>query len=183
MEEKNKKSLSYKILSYFAPKGIQLDMLRYKPNKISYTCGLLAAVFLALGFCVFYSTTGLPSSEKFSFLGSSNAGPFLGIDIVINILMMLFLFFVSMEIQAYSIVFGGVSIGLGAFQIIRSFLLPLSLRLSGAMSVAVFTCVLIFYVFSGALSIIGGILSIIRGNALRKYLLTVKPIENEKVGK
>lgn len=163
---------------------IQLEMLRYTPNKHSYKLGLFAAIFLAIGFCVFYSGTELTNGNNgFNLLGSSTAGPWLGVDIIINILMLLFMLFVTIRMKDYSLQMGGVSIGLGAFQIIRIFLLPLSLRLCGDMNVPVFVILTVCYIISGICSIFGGILSIKNGTLLRAFLKTVAPIENEKVGK
>lgn len=176
--------VSVRMKNYFNPQGIQLDMLRYRPNKVSYTLGLLAAVFLAVGFCCFYSGTELGAgSDAFNLLGSKKPGPWLGVDIVINILMMLFMLFSAMRMKDYSLQMGYFSIGMGAFQIIRIFLLPLSLMNCGTMKVVIFFLVLGFYLASGICSVFGGFLSIYRGTALRKYLKTVNPIENEKVGK
>lgn len=174
-----------KIKSYFLPKGIQLEMLRYRPNKISYMFGLLAAIFLAVGFCCFYSGTEIVVNvnKEFNLLGLKNAGICEGIDIVINILSMLFLFLAAIRMEFYSKSLGIASICMGAFAILRVFLLPLSLLTQGSMNSVIFTLVLIFYVLSGACSIIAGFLSIYRGASLRKYLETVKPIENEKVVK
>lgn len=185
IKEKKKVSFSVRVANYFTPKGVQLEMLRYRPNKVSYALGLLAVVFMAVGFCVFYSTTSIPdnNSEAFFFLGSHSAGPWVGIDVVMNILLMLFMFFVSIRMESYSLEMGGASIGIGAWQIIRIFLLPLSLKIEGSMKASTFIVLTIFYILSGLCSILGGFLSIYRGNALRKYLSTVAPIENEKVSK
>lgn len=171
------------IKNYFFPKGVQLDMLRYRPNKLAYAFGLLSAVMLAVGFCCFYSGTELDKIDTFNLLGITAPGPLLGIDIVINILMMLIMLFAAMEMKNYSLSLGYVSMGLGAFQIVRIFLLPLALTKCDCMNPIIFMFIAIFYSISGALSILAGFLSVYRGSALRKYLKTVAPIENEKVGK
>ncbi len=178
-----KDPLSVRAKNYFNPEGIHLEMLRYRANKTSYKLGLLAAVFLAVGFCAFYSGTELTAVENFKFFGSSTPGPWLGIDIVINILMLLFMLFSAMRMKDYSVQMGGVSIGLGVFQIVRIFLLPLSLTTIGCMSGVIFTLLTVFYTISGVCSIFAGILAIKLGHSLIAYLKTVKPIENEKVGK
>ena len=121
--------------------------------------------------------------ESFNLFGSNVAGPWLGIDIVLNIVLMLFMFFATIEMKSYSLTLGYTSVCLGAFQIVRIFMLPLSLLNSGNMKPAIFTTMLIMYVLSGTFAILAGFLSVYRGTALRKYLKTVKPIENEKVGK
>ena len=173
-----------RIKNYFNPKGIQVEMLRYRPNKGSYFLSLLSIVCFAVAFCVFYSSTDLPTGrESFNLFGSNVAGPWLGIDIVLNIILMLFMFFATIEMKSYSLTLGYVSVGLGAFQIVRIFMLPLSLLNVGSMKPAIFTTMLIMYVLSGTFAILAGFLSVYRGTALRKYLKTVKPIENEKVGK
>ena len=173
-----------RIRNYFHPKGIQVEMLRYRPNKGSYFLSLLSIVCFAVAFCCFYSTTDLPTGrESFNLFGSNVAGPWLGIDIVLNIVLMLFMFFATIEMKSYSLTLGYVSVGLGAFQIVRIFMLPLSLLNVGSMKPAIFTTMLIMYVLSGTFAILAGFLSVYRGTALRKYLKTVKPIENEKVGK
>ncbi len=180
----NKPSVKERILNYFFPKGIQLDMLRYRPNKYSYVLGLLSAVLLAVGFCVFYSGTEISTTEKaFSFLGTSNPGPWQGVDIVINILALLFLFLCSAKMESYSRSMGIVSILIGVFSLVRAYLLPLALLVQGSMSLPIFISIVVFYSVSGAFSIIAGFLSIYRGRALMKYLKSVKPIENEKVVK
>lgn len=173
-----------RIKNYFNPKGIQVEMLRYRPNKGSYFLSLLSIVCFAVAFCCFYSTTDLPTGrESFNLFGSNVAGPWLGIDIVLNIVLMLFMFFATIEMKSYSLILGYASVGIGAFQIVRIFMLPLSLLNVGSMKPAIFTTMLIMYVLSGIFAILAGFLSVYRGTALRKYLKTVKPIENEKVGK
>jgi hypothetical protein len=178
-----KTPLSDKVKAYFFPKDIQLDMLRYRPNKLAYMLGLGAALLLAAGFCCFYSGTELDKIDNFNLLGITAPGPILGVDIVINILMMLFMLFSAMEMKNYSLKLGYVSMGIGAFQIIRIFLLPLALTRIGCMNGVIFALITVFYAISGAFSIIAGFLSVYRGTALRNYLKTVDPIENEKVGK
>ena len=173
-----------RIKNYFNPKGIQVEMLRYRPNKGSYFLSLLSIVCFAVAFCCFYSSTDLPTGrESFNLFGSNVAGPWLGIDIVLNIVLMLFMFFATIEMKSYSLILGYASVGIGAFQIVRIFMLPLSLLNVGSMKPAIFTTMLIMYVLSGTFAILAGFLSVYRGTALRKYLKTVKPIENEKVGK
>ena len=183
-ESNVKLSFGKKVSDYFFPKGIQLDMLRHRPNKYSYVLGLLAAVFLAIGFCIFYSGTEISTTDKvFHFLGSTNPGPWEGVDIVINILCMLFLFLCAVKMESYSLSLGMVSILIGIFSLLRSYLLPLALLIQGSMSSGVFVWIVVFYSVSGFFSVLAGFLSIYRGRALRKYLKTVKPIENEKVVK
>lgn len=184
--------------SYLTPKGIHLDMLRYRPNKLSYLFSILAFVLLALGFCVFYSGTEFPSeSQFFNLFGSHKPGPWLGIDIVLNIVLMLIMLLTAIRLKNYSVQFGITSIVIGAFQIIRLFIFPLALLIDTIKSnyhpatdgtvlglkVGVFVFMAVCFVLSGLLSIAGGVFTIFRGKALVEYLKTVDPIENDKVGK
>lgn len=176
--QKDKTPFFTKIKNFFLPKGIQLEMLRYRPNKSSFNFGILATLFLALGFCTFYSSTEIRVGiEGFNLFGVKEPGYFLGVDIVINILLMLFMLYSAMRMKAYSLSQGVASICMGAFQIVRIFLLPLSLKNCGVMTSLIYTLITIFYIISGVSSILAGLLSIYRGSSLKKYLLSLK--ENE----
>lgn len=182
--KKKKFDLKASIKHFFNPQGIQLEMLRYRVNKPSYNFGLLAVVFLVLGFCIFYSGTNVSKpSDNFFLLGSKNVGPWVGVDILINIVTMLFLFSMSIEMNNYSIRAGWFTVGISIFNILKIFLLPLSLKNADIMTGKVFTFLMVSYIISGACGIIAGLLAVYRGTALRKFLATQKPIENEKVGK
>ena len=167
----NKIPLTVRIKNFFKPEGIQLEMLRYKSNKISFKFAALGIVLLAAGFCTFYSSTEISSSSgNFNLFGSDQPGYFLGIDIVINILLMLFMVFAAVRMKAYSISQGICNTCFGAFQIIRVFLLPLSLRTAEIMTPLIYTLVTAFYISSGVCSILAGLIAIYRGSALQKYL-------------
>lgn len=184
--------------SYFTPKGIHLDMLRYRPNKLAYLFSILAFGLLALGFCVFYSGTEFPTeSPNFNLFGSHQPGPWLGIDIVLNIVIMLIMLLTAIRLKNYSVQFGFTSIVIGAWQIVRLFIFPMALLLDTintkyvaaadgtvlGLKVEVFVFMAVCFVISGLLSIAAGLFTIFRGRALVEYLKTVDPIENDKVGK
>ena len=172
-----------KTKNYFLPKGIELDMLRYRPNKLSYTFALWSIILLVVGFCVTYSNTSVLTNTNFSLFGITNVGLWFMFDILINIVLMLFLFLASVKMRAYSKSHGIFAICYGVFSIVRPFILPLALLRSGIMSSLIYSLVTAFYIASGFFSIVAGFLAIYRGASLRAYLETVKPIENERVEK
>lgn len=174
-------SLKKRIVSYFHPEGIEKDMLRYRSNSISSNLSYLGIALDACAFCVIYSTTKISKTDNFTLLGINNSGFWAGFDVLLNIVTLLFLFMASSRMKNYSKGWGIFSIALGAFFVVRPFLYPLSLFNSGILPATPYTWSVILFICSGACLIIAGFLSIYRGAALRKYLKTVKAIENEKV--
>jgi hypothetical protein len=169
------------IFDYFRPEGIEKDMLRYRDNKISSSLGYLSLLCDSAGFCLIYSSTAISGQDSVSILGIASSGFWAGFDVILNILMLLFLFMAISKMRAYSKGWGVFSITQGIFQIIRPFVYPLALFSDGILSESIFTAVTILFLVSGILLVIAGLLAIYRGVALRRYLSTVKAIENEKV--
>lgn len=175
-----KKSFRQKVKDYFLPKGIQLDRLRYRPNKICYNFGLLACIFLCLAFAFSYSGTAI-NENRITFFGKQRkSGAITGIDVLINILLLLFRLTSSIQRKNYSKSGSFLALGRGIFNIVRVFFFPLSLLQAGIRSGTAYTCVRSFYIIAGAFLILAGLLTFFRGKSLRAYLKTVKPIENEK---
>lgn len=175
------------------PQGIELEMLRYRPNKVSYWLALCGIVCMVVAFSITYSSIKIPLYSSFNMLGITNAGFATTLDILINILLLLFLFLSASRMESYSKVYGIISLVGGVFEIIRPFSFTLSLvnAHSGnpetgytgeqVLATDLFPVVLIFYIISGVLFLIAGFISIYQGLTLRKYLATVKPIENERI--
>jgi len=175
------------------PQGIELEMLRYRPNKVSYWLALLGIVCMVVSFSITYSSIKIPLLSSFNMLGITNAGLATTLDILLNILLMLFLFLSASRMESYSKLYGIVSLVCGAYEIIRPFLYNLALvnARSGnpetgyhgdqILATGLFPIIMAFYVVSGVLFIIAGFVSIYQGLTLRKYLATVKPIENERI--
>ena len=176
----SKKSFKDRIKDYFLPKGIQLDRLRYRPNKICYNFGFLACAFLCLGFAVSYSGTSINETAITLFGKERTSGAITGIDVLINILLLLFRLTSSIQRKNYSKSGSILAILRGIFNIVRVFFFPLSLLKAGIRSGSIYSCVRSFYICSGAFLILAGLLTFFRGKSLRAYLKTVKPIENEK---
>ena len=177
-------SFKERVVSFFDPKGIEVEMLRYRPNKASYKMTLAGIVAFALAFAIHYSGTSISGSGgSFSFLGSTNLGFWNFMDILLNILLLLLFLTSAMEMEAYSIKFGVIAIAGGIFQAVRPLLFVLAVFQSGNMNATIFTIVTTLYIVSGVLIILSGILAIIRGKKLREYLKGTAPMQNERIGK
>jgi len=164
----SKPTLKSRISSYFKPKGIEIEMLRYRPNKISYNFDLGGIIFIAIGFSLLYST-----------LKTGNM--YCSIDILYNILLLLFLFMAAEKMKVYSKSWGIFTISAGIFQVIRIFLFPFSSYMDGSIPMSRYILVMVYYLISAVFLIIAGFISIYRGITLMNYLKTVKPIENEQI--
>jgi len=181
------------VKSRLMPQGIELEMLRYRPNKVSYWLSLFGIVCMVVAFSITYSSIKIPLYSSFNMLGITNAGLATTLDILLNILLMLFLFLGASRMEGYSKLYGIVSLCGGIFELVRPFLYTLSLvnAHSGneetgfngdqVLATNLFPIILAFYVVSGALLVVAGFVSIYQGITLRKYLATVKPIENERI--
>lgn len=165
---------------YFHPEGVQKEILRYRPNSVSFNFGVLGLVFYAFGQAFLYTSSSLRAIDGFRIMGILiSPGVMAGLDIVINILLMLFLFLSAARMKTYSIRWGVFSVCAGVFQIIRVFVYIMPLRVADLFPTVDFTHCVIGYILSGACLVIGGLLSVYRGTALHNYLKTVKPIEND----
>lgn len=177
----NKKSLKFTIKNFFKPEGIQVDMLRYRPNKISFNCAILAIACIAVGFCLFYSNCSIRTDTGFNLFGTTNPGPWVAVDVLLNIVMLIFLFLASVRMQVFSRIFGILSIVFGAFEIIRPFTLYLAMSQASCLDALIYTIIMILDIVAGGLLIIGGIVSIMRGAILKDYLSKQQAIENERL--
>ncbi|MCI1735210.1 MAG: hypothetical protein LKM30_05705 [Bacilli bacterium] len=171
--------------SFFHPQGIHLEMMRYQVNRPSYSLELVSVLFFVLAFSVLYSGTSISGAGNgFLMLGWSSVGGWSFVDVLLNILLLLLMFFSAIEMEAYSVGFGIASLAVGVFQIVRILALPLAMKAYGLMGNNIFICVVIFYVLSGLSSLLAGLISLMRGLALKKSLgLLKKSAETEKAGK
>ena len=161
----------------------EIDMLRYRDNKLGTTLGYIAMLCFILAFCILYSTIKVSSNLDVIIFGFNSSGVWVGIDIFINIIYLLFLFLAITELKVYSRVWGYITIGMGAFQIIRLFFYPLALLQGGSVTPIGFTWQAVLYTAAGAFLIFAGIVTVILHEILARYLKTVKAIENERLAK
>ena len=78
------------IKSYFKPQETQVDMLRYRTHKMGYMLCFLAIICDCVGFAFIYST--ITAVDVFN-----------GLDIIFNILFMLFTFLVAEQVKVYNV--------------------------------------------------------------------------------
>lgn len=177
----NQPSLIARIKSFFKPEGAQLEMMRYQPNSPSSLAGYLGLAFDAAAFSVFYSSTVISRQDNINIFGITSSGFWCGFDVLLNIVSLLFLFLGISQMKSYSRNWGIFAIAFGVFQFIRPFIYPLAIFNDGKILSGRFAFVVVAFILSGLFLIVAGFLSIYRGRALRAYLKTVKPIENEKM--
>jgi hypothetical protein len=171
-----------KFVSFFAPKGVEKEMMRYSDNGVSSTLGYLGIILLAAGFCFLYSTTTV-NGKEITIFGLGSNGLWVALDVFLNIVLLLALFLAITAMKAYSKRWGIISIVIGVFMLIRPFFYPLALLQFGILKQSDFVLVTVFFLISGVSLVLAGVAAIYRGKALRAYLSTVKDsIEGEKGG-
>ena len=174
-------SIKKKFKDYFKPEGIQQEMLRYRNNGVSSSLGYIGLISLIVAFCFQYSNTKITNKDVINLFGITSNGFLCAFDILVNILLMLFLFMAISRMKVYSSCWGIFSICTGVFEVIRPFIYPIALLRAGLMSGWLYTLYLICSLIAAASFVTAGFLSIYRGAALRNYLKTVDAIEGEKV--
>lgn len=159
------RSLKERLAQVFNPTGVRREMLRYRPNKTSY---LLAMLGLVCGIVAFATVYGY--IIKVDILT--------GIDILVNILLMLFIFMAAGGMKAYHLKWSYASIGLGAIQIVRIFIYPTILHsriLDEAAGTRVldsgrYTVVIAFLIAAAALLVVAGVIGLVRTKQLNLML-------------
>lgn len=144
-------------------KMVKRHMLRYQNNKISY---LLSMLGLAVGVAAFCTVYGFIVEVTF----------LTGIDILLNILIMLFIFMAAENMKTYRDKWSYVAIGLGILQVIRFFIYPFQLFNSKLASggrvldTSHFVIDLILILIAAALLIAAGVISIFKCRTLKQVL-------------
>lgn len=93
--------------------AIKTDIMRYKPNQLSFLFCVLAIVLNVAMFLIIYQETNCKSNYL------------LGIDLVINVVFMLAVFLLSEKSKAYNLKAGYVALVMGLIEIGRIFFIPL----------------------------------------------------------
>lgn len=155
-------------------RNLQVDMLQYRSNSVATTTGYIGLIGLIVGFCFLYSTITVNMNHHIALFGYDNAGIWCGVDIFINIGMMLFTFLTISRMKVYDKNWGIVGICLGVFQVVRLFFYPLALFNANTESTTVlpgwlFTMQVICYIVFGVCMIAAGIVTIILAKILNDY--------------
>lgn len=93
--------------------SIKTDIMRYKPNQLSFLFCVSAIVLNVAMFLIIYQETNCKSNYL------------LGIDLVINVVFMLAVFLLSEKSKAYNLKAGYVALVMGLIEIGRIFFIPL----------------------------------------------------------
>lgn len=142
------------------------EILRYSTNKLSFWLVILAIVFNCLAFLDYYGKKGVTPDI------------YLGLDVIINILVLLACFVSAEEVKAYRIKFAYVSFGLAFVQILRIFFIPL-MHAKALQGYGSFVYLIVLYVLSAACLVFGGIICIFRSNILNEFLNS-KSVEEKR---
>lgn len=166
-------------------RNVQIDMLRYRNNTFSTSLGYIALLAQIVAFCFVYSCLQVNSEHHVTLFGIDHAGLWCGVDIFVNIAMLLFLFLTISRMKVYDRNWGIASICFGVIEIIRLFLYPLALYSANTETITsmptwIFIIEVVCYIACGALLIIAGIVTIILSNILNKYLESLKTAEVKK---
>lgn len=153
--------ISTNIQAYFKPTDIQKDILRYKSNGLARSFCFLAIICNCLAFLFVYSTM-----TKVSYLT--------GIDIVYNILFMLFTFLTAEKIKVYSKNATYAALALGVAEITHYFWYILIIYTQeGTIEAWVNFSDLILMMVSGGLLIVAAVANYFRSSILENYLNTL----------
>lgn len=143
------------------------EILRYSSNKFSFWLIILAIIFNCLAFLDYYGKKGITPDI------------FLGLDVVINILVLLACFVSAEEVKAYRSAFAYAAFGLAGIQIARIFFIPL-LHFKALIDYGSFIYIIVLYILSAICLIAGGVICLFRSNILTNYLNSINKEQNDK---
>lgn len=159
----------------------EIDMLRYRDNRLGSGLGYLGMLSFILAFCLVYSNIKINNDNPVTIFGYTNAGVWVGINIFLNIITLLALFLTITNLKVYSWRWGIVAIVMGTLFVLRLFTYPLALHNAGAISSGLFAWEVALFLLAGVSLIAAGIITLILHRILANYLKTVKSIENERL--
>ena len=144
------------------------EILRYRNNKFGFNACIIAIILQCIAFIFVYDS--LTFTPKFN----------TGLDIVINIIFLLFVFLASEKVKTYKVMWGYIIIGIGLVNLVRIYTYlysPFSGEdLVNNIKESSFIISLVSYCLVAVSLTLGGIVTILRGNRLNEFL---KSIEKE----
>ncbi len=151
---------------------INVERMRYKNDSTSFWFAILGLVFDIIQFSIIYSNSYLQSlTGKAGFKYWT-----IGLDVVINILFMLAVFYMAEELKTYHRKWNICAVFLAVFQIVRIFFFPKSMHTNEFITDKQFNIVVICLVASSACFIITTIVSMVKSTMLANFL---KKVENK----
>lgn len=146
-------------------KTLAIDMMHYKSNKLSFWLIILTIALNIAMFLIIYKTTNCTPDIQ------------LGIDLLVNVMLMLACFLAAEKTKRYDRTWGITSIVIGGVQVVRIFWIPLYFYLKfvqtgKGLEVGGFVWCVILLILSGASMIAAGIYCIMK----HKVLVAHKPL-------
>jgi len=151
---------------------LAIDIMHYKPNRLSFWLIILTIALNIIMFLIIYKTTACTPNVQ------------LGIDLLVNVLMMLVCFLAAEQTKRYSKKWGIASIVIGHIQAARIFWIPLyyfiQFKNTGTgLNTAGFVWCAILLLLSGVSMIIAGIFTNKKHNTLELH----EPLLNKEEAK
>ena len=146
------------VLSKEEETAIKRDRMRFVLNKLSSSLALLAIVLNVFYFVSLYKVDG-PFFYKYE----------IGASVLLNLVFMLAVFLCSEGVKNYNRSHAIALIVIGALELARIFLYPLSAHSAEAMETGRFTRIVIYLACAGALLIASGVIGVIRSIRLANY--------------
>ena len=151
------------------PNNKRAEIMRYKKNKFGFWMCMVAIILQCFSFMFVYHCLQLAPKAN------------TGIDILVNIVFLLFVFLASEKLKAYNVEWGYVTIVIGVVNAIR-ILTYLFSPYSGEDLVNVipahfFWISFVCYILVAVALTAGGVITILRGKELRAYLATLSDEE------
>lgn len=133
-------------------KKISIDIMHFKSNRSSFWLILLAIALNVAMFIIIYKTN----------TSDLKADLQLGLDLLINVIIMLACFLAAEKTKRYSKQWGIISIVLGGIQFARIFWIPLYYYLNGGINAAYFAACFVLLTAGAASLIIAGVITLIK---------------------
>ena len=154
---------------------IKKDRLRYTKNKLSANLTYLSIVCNVIYFVSLYSS----DIKRYDAVGKSYYMWMMGISVLYNLIFMLISFLCSEGVKGYSIGHGYTLMVVGAIQIGRIFIWPMQLHSTTTTDGLVmqddqFLRCIIYLVASAAISILAGVIAVLKTTTLRNYEAELK---------
>lgn len=133
-------------------KKISIDIMHFKSNRSSFWLILLAIALNVAMFIIIYKTN----------TSDLKADVQLGLDLLINVIVMLACFLAAEKTKRYSKQWGIISIVLGGIQFARIFWIPLYYYLNGGINAAYFAACFVLLAAGAASLIVAGVITLIK---------------------
>lgn len=137
---------------------MKVELMRYRNDSLSFYMNILAIAFNVVFLIAIMANLSI------------TANAILGVDVLVNILFMLFAFLTAEKVKAYLPKWCYLSIVLSVVQIVRIFTIVIPFANKGELTGAAFVIALLSLIFSIACLVVGFVASNIRSKKLNAYL-------------